>query len=449
MKKDLSSIFKGANVQLEKTAVDKFGAVIEGGVRGALLGKPTPPPTQSTRTPRPPSTWIATSYAAALAGSDYRPKLKFLFKVQFVFKPEIVALYPQLGGASGNDFTFMIKTVDRPKVDFEYEDDVNVYNFRTKALKKIRHRELTVTFMDDVGNRVFEFFRTMMEIHSPITRGGRLRDQTTEPPLTNSAGIGGMAFDTGVLGNAVGSHRDVINTNFGGAIDSIRVKQMFLDQTQANLEQSPRQVMYDFVNPRIISFDLDDLSHDASDASLLTMQFDFDWMEMVKMDSMAGPDAPIYIAAGKNITGAPSDQLPGGSGVNVSLGSASPIPKAGGGNPFLKILDGAGTRATQKISSDIIGRGVRAVAGNGRLATQLSGSVSSGLNGLVAGATRGRVSGGLANLGTGISNSSFVTNLSSAFNTRTGNTAVASDSTTTAGTVGVNSLVRSTDPGGF
>jgi len=449
MKKDLSSIFKGSKAQLEKTGVDKFGAVIEGGVRGALLGKPKPPPKESTRTPRPPSTWFATSYAAALAGSDYRPKLKFLFKVQFIFKPEIVALYPQLGGPSGNDFTFMIKTVDRPKVDFEYEDDINVYNFRTKALKKIRHRELTVTFMDDVGNRVFEFFRTMMEIHSPITRGGRPRDNTTNLPAPNGAGIGGMAFATGVLGNAAGAHRDVINTNFGGAIDSIRVKQMFLDPAQANLEQAPRQVMYDFVNPRIISFDLDDLSHDASDASLLTMQFDFDWMEMVKMDSMGGPDAPIYIASGKNINGGSSDQLSGGSGVLTPLGSASPIPKAGGANPFLKILDGAAGRATQKISSDVIGRGVRAIAGNGRLATKLSGSVSSGLNGLVAGATKGRVSGGLANLGTGISNSSFVTNLSSAFKTRTGNTAVASDSTTTAGTVGVNSLIRSTDLGGF
>jgi hypothetical protein len=100
-----------------------------------------------------------TSYAASIADSQFRPKLKFLFRVEFLFKPEVVKMFGQETAAWAKNFAFLIRSVDRPKVDFEY-DDVNMYNFRIKVLKSIKHRALTMTLMDDVGNNVHEFFRT-------------------------------------------------------------------------------------------------------------------------------------------------------------------------------------------------------------------------------------------------------------------------------------------------
>jgi len=332
---DIGSILKSSGVTLENQAVKSFGAAVESFARGQL-GVPAPvinggsPGNRVTdpRSKRDPKIWDASSYAASLAGATtVRPKLKFLFKVQFLFKPEIIAQYPFL---ARNDFTFMIKQVDRPKVDFEYEDNVNLYNYRTKALKKIRHRELTITFMDDVGNNVFDFFRTLMFIHSPVTRGAEKRDGN----VIDTPDTGKFLQSTGMNFNQdeYNAHRSVINSDAGNAIQLIRVKQIFVDPTREALpDNAVKAVFYDFCNPRLVSFDLDDLSHEASEVNLLTMQYDYDWLEMSKHDKLlvtgdGGPSQffPASSHTGNTTSGAPTDML--GKNNGTALGAASGSP---------------------------------------------------------------------------------------------------------------------------
>jgi hypothetical protein len=396
---DVSAILGQTKIALEKNAQDQFGAVVEDYTRG-VLNLPAATGSSAFKIGSTESkTWNASSYAAAMAGSSFRPKLKFLFKVQFFWNAEIVALYP---GIENQDFTFMIKSVDRPKVDFEYEDDVNIYNYRTKALKKIKHRELTITFTDDVGNKVFDFFRTLMEIYSPVTKGGRERDQFPFERQTNQditlRSNGGMNFKAGTLGGGDG-HRSVVNTGAGQAIDYIRVKQMYMDPSTAT--GGPKEVIFDFFNPRLVSFDLDDLTHESSDANLLTMQFDYDWLEMVKVSAAqlrvaqaSKSDGPYYSVQGANITGAPVNAL----GVDKNTTSEtfpfsnSSLGSAGGGlGGFGSILTDAASRAVNKITSDAISRAVTTVAGNGAFAqtinTVLVGASGSSGGGVLGGLT--------------------------------------------------------------
>ncbi len=394
---DISAILKSSKLALEKQATDKFGSAVEDFARGALgYGVGVAPSARISN--RDPYAWSASSYAAALAGgTDYRPKLKFLFKVEFIFTPEAIAAYPQL---KSQDFTFMIKSVDRPKIDFEYEDDVNQYNFRTKALKRIRHRELTVTFMDDTGNRVFDFFRTLMFLHSPITQRSLNREPGAAPsPLTITEG-NGMAFTSATsLGDASQediAHRGVINGGagaVGGSISCIRVKQMFVNPAGRISAQNiktvdPQEVTYDFLNPRIVSFDLDDLTHESSDPSLLTMQFDYDWMEMVKVGQLYEASSPTYNITAPGVTGAPVDIL-GGSSDSGPVGAqgAVGISPAGGGNPFLNILTNQASRAAQKITADAVNRTVSQIAGRGQLGGLVAGAltpIAAGVSGLIS-----------------------------------------------------------------
>ena len=316
---NLSGVKKDIGLQLEKAAVDKFGAVVDDFARGALdqvfRGGPSDQADATNR--NDPAQWYSTSYAAALAGgTSYRPKLKFLFKVQFVFTEEAKRLFPELSRREANDFTFMIKSVDRPKIDFEYEEDVNMYNFRTKVLKRIRHQELTLVFMDDVGNRVFNFFRTLMMIHSPITRAQLTRDGKSNmlPNIKRAQGSNGMPFGRGGIGQ--NAHRAVVNSTFGNSIEVIRVKQIFVDPSPAGdaaLTNASKMVIFDFINPRIVRFDLDELTHESSDPNLLTMVFDYDWMEMVNVGALGKSDDPYepdYKIRAPNVTGAPSDITP-------------------------------------------------------------------------------------------------------------------------------------------
>jgi hypothetical protein len=369
-----------------------FGAAVEDFTRGTIgpaLGLPSAS-TPSTVN-RGDGSFYASSYAAALAGgTSYRPKMKFLFKVEFVFTPEAVAQFPGiLSGAKSQDFTFMVKSVDRPKIDFEYADDVNMYNFRTKVLTKIRHRELTITFMDDTGNRVLNFFRALMMIHSPITRRQMLREGGNEAmrrsiPDANSISTGnGMLFSAADKptqnDNAI---RGTVNSHVGGLIQTIRVKQMYVDSSET-LGNAAKEVIFDFLNARLVSFDLDDLSHESSEVNIMTMQFDYDWMEIVTVGSLTTTDGPIYNITVPGINGAPGDTTPHGGASSTS----------GAGNPFANIITNQIGKAAQSITSSAINRAVSSIAGNGRFASLLGSQASSILGGVVGAASRSFASG--------------------------------------------------------
>lgn len=398
MATNLKPILDSTKIALQREASDRFGTAVETfsrGVLGPALGLKPPLPNEQIPFDRNDGSFYASSYAAALAGgTSYRPKLKFLFKVEFIFTPEAVAAYPNIfGGTSSNDFTFMVKSVDRPKIDFEYEDDVNEYNFRTKVLKRIRHRELTVSFMDDTGNRVLNLFRGLMMMHSPITRRQLNREGSTVLPDPGTFNSGnGMVFATntssGSMDNAI---RGVTDSAFGNVIQTIRVKQMYVDPSQ-QLGASTKEVIYDFLNARIVSFDLDELSHETSDVSLMTMQFDYDWMEIVDVGTLTVMDGPQYNIAVPGIGGAPIDMTTFGK---------NPSTNPGGGNGFLDIINRQLGRAAQSVVSSAISR-----AGLGsQVSNTLGGLIGAATQDMAGGVTRS-VAGSVSGVFSGMVNDS-------------------------------------------
>jgi hypothetical protein len=398
---NVKNLLKDTQVQLEKVASDKFGDAVEDFVKGGMggLGKKVDPAAIPNR--NEPGHWYATSYAAALAGTtDYRPKMKFLFKVEFIFTQEAKRQYEKIfDGAKANDFTFMIKMIDRPKVDFEYDEDVNMYNFRTKALKRIIHRDLTMQIMDDVGNRVFDFFRYLMALHSPIVRGQFQRDNTLKAPSGDKITTGsGMSWLKGGAG-IDNAHRGVLDSGFGNSIECIRVKQIFVNPV-VGLSDATQMVSFDFINPRIVSFDLDELSHEANDVNLLTMVFGYDWMEMVKVGPLGGVlddyKKSSYNVRSAGALGAPPDIMPGPGGKSNNPGGGGLVGAFGG------VLNRQIDKATRQLTSDLISKGVKSLAGNSRLGQALGGQLTSQLSGplsgLVTGAARDTLGGAFSSI---------------------------------------------------
>lgn len=408
MPNQLTPILNSTKIALEKQAADKFGAAVEEFTRGTLgpaLGVPAENPAGSSA--RNDGSFYSSSYAAALAGgTSYRPKLKFLFKVEFVFTEEAKRAFPELAKSGSQDFTFMVKSVDRPKIDFEYEDDVNMYNFRTKVLKKIRHRELTMTFMDDTGNRVLDFFRTLMMIHSPITR----RQMTRQSASSYDARIAAPTVSDQKLGNGMNfadpsdfktndtAIRGTVNSEVGNAIQTVRVKQMYVNPG-STINRAVEETIFDFLNARLVSFDLDDLSHEGSDANLITMQFDYDWMEIVNIGAMEKPDGPAYNITVPGIHGAPVDSSPMGGSVSNPQGAGGVI-----GN----ILSTQLGRAGQQITSTAINRAVQTIAGKGQFASLISSQASNILGGLVGAASKNLGSGLINQAGAALSNINII-----------------------------------------
>jgi hypothetical protein len=233
-------------------------------------------------------------------------------------------------------------------------------------LKNIKHRELTMTFLDDVGNNVYEFFRFMMMVHSPITRRSATAGfDIASAYATYSAG-NGMLFTDGISDPGVTNdfaHRGVIDTDMGGIIQAIKITQVFVDPSVTNgLSSAAKEVAFFFVNPRVVSFDLDDMNHEVSEANLFTMQFDYDFMAMTPMRVLQPLDPSKAMAPWKD---APGDIAP-----PATSGDQNAV---GTNNPYTSILAGIAGRAAQKLTSETLGRAIRTVPGLGSVATTISG----------------------------------------------------------------------------
>lgn len=391
---NIKPILDQAGMALQRSAANQFGAAVQDFTRqtlGPIFGVNNTAADYSGLAPgqRPQGAgFVNTSYAAALSGgTDFRPKMKFLFKIEFVFSPQAIEEFPEiLGGSKSQDFTFLVKAVDRPKIDFEYEDDVNMYNFRTKVLKRIKHRELTITFLDDTGNRVINMFRALMMIHSPITRRQIMREGSTVAPSNTSVLMSnGMVFatDPAEASQLDNAHRATVNSAFGQVIDAIRVKQMYVD-SGASPNNASREIIYDFLNARIVSFDLDDLSYELSEPSIITMQFDYDWMEIVDVGALAAMDGP-HVSVKVPGSTAPTDMTV------IGDGTAGDTP--GPLSPFANIIGGAAGRIVHTVSSDAVNKAVQSVAGNGLFGQVIGNYASNAVAGIVGGATRDIVTG--------------------------------------------------------
>jgi hypothetical protein len=360
---DISQLLRSSGIDAQRTATDLFGAAVEDFAAkplNGLLNSVTGRNGTAAQGRNDPGTWYATSYAASLANSQYRPKLKFMFRVEFLFEPKVLETFGRAEWQK--NFTFLVKTVDRPKVDFEYED-VNQYNFRTKVLKQIKHRELTLSFTDDVGNHVYEFFRFMMMVHSPITRRSAYASSDISAAYATYTAGSGMEFTKGLGPINDFAHRGAVDTDLGNAIRAIKITQIFINPSDTP-PNAAKEVSFFFINPRVTSFDLDDVSHEASDPNLFTMQFDYDFMVMSKQELLKPLSADKSLPP---VGTAPGEAAPTpGSGTSTGYGS-------GAMDPYIGMLAGIGGRAVQKITSDTVGKALRTIPGLGSVADNIGG----------------------------------------------------------------------------
>ena len=183
-------------------------------------------------------TWESLQYADDL--NYHHPKLKFLFKVGFY------------GFDAGRDFYYYVLKADKPRVNFIHQD-VNYYNFRSRVLTGVTYDPISITFFDEIGNTLNDFFVTYLKQRS-------------------GTGSGKYGIEQG-FGEATSSKP------YGNGYSQTNGQRVIVEQVFANGTQSNRFI---FINPRIEKFDFDDLSMDESNiGSHGTVTFSYDAIECV------------------------------------------------------------------------------------------------------------------------------------------------------------------------
>lgn len=179
--------------------------------------------------------WESVHYANDLI--NRQPKFKFLFKVQFKGFPD------QVGEAM-----HFVTRCDKPKVQLNHTD-VNYYNFRSRVLTSVTFAPLSITFLDEIGDSVNHFFKSYLREVSGQGQGYTGID-------------GGNADSSSTIPYATGS----------SAGREIIVQQIFGNGLADN--------KFIFKNPRIESFDFDELAmDDSTTGSTMTLSFHYDALE--------------------------------------------------------------------------------------------------------------------------------------------------------------------------
>lgn len=312
--------------------------------------------------------WNPIGYAEDLI--KYQPKHRFLFKVIFDINPSIGPL-PELSKVflsenTNNTFQYIIKRIDKPKFSFDYEE-VNMYNFRTKVLKSIKHEPLGLTFIDDIQDTFHNFFLQILRAYSPSSRN------YNSSVMLEEMEAGGFGF---------GNDKDFAlrGTLKNGAINplkAIRIIQYFGHGSQQN--------EFVFVNPRITDMSYDEAHHEGGDAgNHAEMKFDFDVL-YIKDPVLA--DVSSYRTPGTDIERTPIEpsarvfaspyfeqNAPGytdftGRGSNANYQTGTPYFGSSSGQSGLwgiatSVLSGVASSAINNVTNQMLGQVTNPFLGN-------------------------------------------------------------------------------------
>ena len=221
----------------------------------------------------PPVRCSASPYAMDLV--NIGAKFKFLFVAEFSFYSE----YQPLLAVSP---AFVVKTIDRPSVTYEY-DDINMYNFRTKVIKKATLDPITISFYDDEQNRATAFYNALFRLMTPV-------GNQTSPDLMEQNGMnfrGGAAInnigpDSNTQGIEVNDSSASVGAYLGNRssiIEFLDVYHVFMSGQKVN--------HYRFYKPRILEMNLDSLDMSSEQVTELKLKLVYDSVEIVNQSSEA------------------------------------------------------------------------------------------------------------------------------------------------------------------
>lgn len=193
--------------------------------------------------------------ATEFAGYD-APKMKFMFTVSFEFGPTLSGLNAGSDDLAAN--TYACKNVTRPNVNINYVE-VNSYNYRYKVATRTDYGTVSLTLYDDNKNTAHGLFSDYLANISPVAqkaRGTSYYNRTED--IQGWASLGPLPTDEA-----------------DGLIKSMRVTHHYHGTYQDD-PSGWRRIHYDYINPKIQSFNLDELDMSASDVNVIGLTFVYD-----------------------------------------------------------------------------------------------------------------------------------------------------------------------------
>ena len=186
------------------------------------------------------------------------PKLKFNFTVDIEMRVTLNDFESTMGADTMTMLDVPVKNASRPSPSFVYTD-VNYYNYRTKVASRTEFGACTLTFYDDADNKAQDFYKTYLEYSSRIAnlRAIKTLDQLQAVPFGEFSSISSLPANAA-----------------NGLVRVIRLHHFYKNKNRL------MRTTYTCMNPKINSFQPDDLSMSESDVNTLTLEFNYDGLNI-------------------------------------------------------------------------------------------------------------------------------------------------------------------------
>jgi len=244
-------------------------------------------------------------------GQFMPPKYPFLFFVSVKVRPDFKDVFnPHTNG----EMHWFVKQIDRPNVKYEYED-INMYNFRTKALKNIMYEPITMTLYDDMKDAGHTFWNTYLRLTSPIAVGDRfknldlLREQGMDWDVTK---LQNNQVEKPPGGYAVRLSSDRGSGSSGvlpgtGEFNSYTDHPIVQITAHHILDWGRKYIAYNYYHPKISDIKMDELDFDKSGPQQITITFSYDQLDMsypqkLSEDFISANLPPMYPINNEDIT---------------------------------------------------------------------------------------------------------------------------------------------------
>lgn len=226
-------------------------------------------------------------YSDDLADWRNTPKHPFLYVVEINFAPE----YAQI--ASKSKFALLTQTATRPTAKFVYQA-FNDYGVRSGVLTKTEFEPVSITFIDNNDNHMFQFYTNVIRLLSPVTNLPNSKLATTQQ-YNFSSGTGDLIAAKADTKEASGLKPNVYAVSSGPpgqphtSTDQTSPVSIFQSVKIHHIHGHGAAVStFTLVNPRLTSLEFTGLSMSTSDDnSILTTKWEYDYFtsELTAMSS--------------------------------------------------------------------------------------------------------------------------------------------------------------------
>lgn len=237
------------------------------------------------------------------------PKYKFNFVVEFEWTTPY-ADEDQI--RNGMFIAFVVKNTTRPNIRYDYED-VNMYNFRTRAIKRMEYEPMTMRFLDDDENNALRFYNRYYKAMSPIGNLPSGSNGTADDVFSANVNTSQELQEAGmgpILGGAGQTNNDQtrgfplgaqVTQNYSASIGPLKgVGEGTNNDTRQPLkritiyhifDQGRKLNVYTMYNPKMTELTLDELDHSiGTEGAEVQLTFTYDALNIVT-DASFDPNA--------------------------------------------------------------------------------------------------------------------------------------------------------------